>query len=114
MAVDQNWTAHDVGQKPKHRSEASRYMYEVQRKQGHKSYIDKPHVKVFIHNGTTVYETNNHRAAWEKRYAQYVDSINTGPDAPRARVVDYPTTDRVWIERRERAAQALLKVMANR
>ena len=38
-------------------------------------------------NGTTVYVTDRSEA-WEKRNAQYVDELNTGPDAPKAHVVE--------------------------
>lgn len=85
-----SWTAAESGywalatKKTLHRSEAVLLLYAAQLKRGEKSYIDKPRVKVFMHNGTTVYETNNHRAAWEKRYAQYVDSINTNIKARKA------------------------------
>ncbi len=60
--------------KPKHVSESVRYLY---RGCGNRNYIGKPRVKVIIHNGTTVYESANNRSAWEKKYAQYIDSINT-------------------------------------
>lgn len=33
-------------------------------------------IKVRVRNGVTIYETTDNRAAWEKRYIQYVDSLN--------------------------------------
>ena len=63
--------------KPKHRSEAVLRLYRAQMKRNGKCYIDKPRVKVIIHNGTTVYESTDNRSAWEKKYVQYIDSINT-------------------------------------
>ena len=59
-----------------HRSAAALYLYSFQRQQGFRTYIAKPHLNVRWHNGNMVIVTD-HTAAWEKRYAQYVDQNST-------------------------------------
>ena len=59
----------------RHTSAAIQYLWSIYRKR--LPLPRKPKVKVFIHNGTTVYESANNIAEWEVKYAQYIDSINT-------------------------------------
>ena len=60
-----------VGKKHRYTSEARTYLW----RNGRRNIFDKDSVTVRVHNGTTVYQTDN-RKAWEARYAKYIDSIN--------------------------------------
>ena len=61
-----------VGKKHRYTSEARTYLW---RNGLWGNLFDKDSVTVRVHNGTTVYQTDN-RKAWEARYAKYIDSIN--------------------------------------